>query len=281
MCYRDCDRKSGYPEKSVLGVCYKKCKSKYKDHGASCYKNLFNWYFKSSFVTSQEDFFSNKARCPSSHGYHVGALCYKDCRDIGMRNCGFGACSLSSNACVGELLSMTFEAIEGVYNGGSFLGGMASKTAAGFFARGNAIVSRVPSSSMAGVRNAFLLLKDHLIEDDIRKLMYDAAVSKINSKMDSSKRALLSDDDVAAIAARAVDHYLFELDKAQSWTNGNYGTAAFHATGLAKIQKNCADPKTGNDWVHCLQAGSAFLRNFDPTGITGVAAAFLKPTCKV
>lgn len=46
MCYENC--KSGYYYWG--GVCYENCKAGYANHPLSCFKNIFDFYFKGSYV---------------------------------------------------------------------------------------------------------------------------------------------------------------------------------------------------------------------------------------
>ena len=106
MCYNRC--RSGYSYKALL--CYKRCPSGYKDHGLSCYKSLFRWHSKESYGPKDYTNFHYKAVCRSSY-YKSGALCYRDCRNIGLQNCGIGACSLTRADCGASIATMAFDVI--------------------------------------------------------------------------------------------------------------------------------------------------------------------------
>jgi hypothetical protein len=88
LCYEYCA--PGYYV--VLGVCWAHCGSGYADHGATCFHNLFNWYFKPTYIPGSLPNWDGRVPCPSGM-YRAGALCYRDCGNIGMVNCGIGACS--------------------------------------------------------------------------------------------------------------------------------------------------------------------------------------------
>ena len=88
LCYEYC--RAGYYV--VLGVCWAYCEPGYIDHGATCYKNFFRWYFKPTYMAGSLTNFDSRVPCPSGM-YRSGALCYRDCNNIGMVNCGIGACS--------------------------------------------------------------------------------------------------------------------------------------------------------------------------------------------
>lgn len=51
---------------------------------------------KKSYVVKSLTMFSGV--CPEGR-YKSGALCYKDCKVIGMSNCGIGACARDSKSC--------------------------------------------------------------------------------------------------------------------------------------------------------------------------------------
>lgn len=71
LCYNKC--KSGY--KGVGPVCWQYCPSGYKNHPASCYKNLFKWFFKKSYGRGV-----GKIGTSCAAGYEKkSGLCYKNC----------------------------------------------------------------------------------------------------------------------------------------------------------------------------------------------------------
>lgn len=87
-----------------IGICRAKCKSHYKDVAGVCWKG-----FK-SYVPKSISNFDKDIPCRENE-YKSGALCYRDCRDVGMINCGIGACSISKSGCGSAVAQMSISAI--------------------------------------------------------------------------------------------------------------------------------------------------------------------------
>jgi ribosomal protein L1 len=49
--------------------------------------------------------------------YKKLALCYRDCKNAGMVNCGIGACSRDSDSCVANIISIVVDVIGGIAEG--------------------------------------------------------------------------------------------------------------------------------------------------------------------
>ena len=109
LCYAYCS--PGW--KHILGICYNGCEKGYDDHGLTCYKSFFHWYFKSSYIPESITNFSDRVPCPGDM-YKSLALCYRDCNHIGMANCGIGACSSDSTSCIMEIGNMLMSVGEGI-----------------------------------------------------------------------------------------------------------------------------------------------------------------------
>lgn len=109
LCYQYCS--PGWTH--ILGICYQGCGAGYSDHGLTCYKNFFKWYFKPSYIPAKLTNFSPEVPCPGNM-YRFGAMCYRDCNLIGMENCGQGACVAEGSSCALKIAEMTVSIFEGV-----------------------------------------------------------------------------------------------------------------------------------------------------------------------
>ncbi len=109
LCYEYCA--AGYS--FVAGVCWAQCSAGYKDHGMTCYQSLFDWYFKSSYIPRSITNFSILIPCPKGM-YRSGALCYKNCQNLGMENCGIGACASTLEGCLSSIGTMAFDTISSI-----------------------------------------------------------------------------------------------------------------------------------------------------------------------
>ncbi len=114
LCYEKCPPGWTF----VLGVCWSGCDPGYDNHPASCYKSLFRWYFKSSYISPSITNFSDRVPCDKGMYRPAGsALCYRDCNNIGMANCGIGACSSDTTSCLTSIGSMVVDVVQGLADG--------------------------------------------------------------------------------------------------------------------------------------------------------------------
>jgi hypothetical protein len=141
LCYVRCD--GGF--KGVGPVCWQTCPSDWQDHPASCFKHIFNWYFKKSygrgvgiFPTGCDGGRENQdglcyPKC-SDGFYGVGPVCWKRCSGAAPVDCG-AACGSSSKVCVEKIFNMVQTVLEVVKNVAELVitlgGSAATKTATG------------------------------------------------------------------------------------------------------------------------------------------------------
>jgi hypothetical protein len=141
LCYARCN--GGYD--GVGPVCWQQCPGDWQNHPASCFKHIFQWYFKHSYgrgvgilPTGCDSDRENDAglcypRC--SEGYYgVGPVCWKSCSGSSPVDCG-AACGSSSKVCVEKIFNMVQTVLEVIVNVAELvvtLGGSAiTKTATG------------------------------------------------------------------------------------------------------------------------------------------------------
>jgi hypothetical protein len=72
LCYPRCNS----THYGVGPVCWERCKAGFADHGATCFNNLFNWYFKNTYGRGAG---LPLSACPLGLERN-GALCYPRCR---------------------------------------------------------------------------------------------------------------------------------------------------------------------------------------------------------
>ena len=127
ICIEDCD--DGY--KAVAGVCWEKCGGKHpKDVGAFCANKYgLGWKAKDTYIPKSLTNFDSRVPCSASK-YKVGALCYRDCNNIAMKNCGIGACSFDSSSCGAKIAEMSIDVIEGAVTAALFVTSFGTSSAA-------------------------------------------------------------------------------------------------------------------------------------------------------
>lgn len=100
------DCKSGYKKGTVFSTtCFQVCPSGYANHPLSCYKNLFRWFFKSTYDLPTFPLDDPRAYC--DYGFYKNEkYCYKDCGLKNMINCRTDICAITYSACSEGLKNM-------------------------------------------------------------------------------------------------------------------------------------------------------------------------------
>jgi len=75
LCHHRC--KEGHELHGLVGRCLKTCEDGYSDHGLTCYKNVFNFYFKGGYFNGMGKI---KTWCPSGTENQAG-ICYPHCKE--------------------------------------------------------------------------------------------------------------------------------------------------------------------------------------------------------
>jgi len=94
----------------------------------TCFKHIFSFYFKSSYIPHSITNFSDRVECEDGK-YKAGALCYRDCKKIGLINCGIGACAGSSFECGSGIFTIAIDAIMAVAKAVLFIASFGTSSA--------------------------------------------------------------------------------------------------------------------------------------------------------
>jgi hypothetical protein len=273
LCYQNCS--PGYTH--ILGICYKDCSSGYTNHGLSCFRNLFSWYFKHSYIPRSITNFSDEVPCPGNM-YRAGALCYRDCRLIGMDNCGIGACIAPGADCTTKILSMVGQVFEGVATGVGTVLSFGASTAAKTGAK-TAIKTAVKKISKdalkaaaRGMKNALKGKFKDITLKNARKKVFDAVKGKIKDK--AQEVALMT---VCQKVWESVANKEFSAPSAEDL--GGKVLDTIDIFGVQNMAKSCSNVSDGG--LSCAKSVVEGLAGFDPSGILTIAAAFMHPTCDV
>ncbi len=277
LCYAYC--KPGWTH--ILGICYQDCKSGYTNHGLSCYKNIFRWYFKSSYIPESITNFSDRIPCPGDM-YRGGALCYRNCATIGMFNCGIGACVSEESQCGPAILQMTLGVLDGLATGISTVVSLgataAARTAAktGLKAAVKGLAKGVAKAASSAVKKALTgkfkatilnkakqKIKDYVkdtVKDAIQGKAQEAIVGAVcNGVWDATIKKSLNAPSIEDIG----DKVLNTLD-------------IFDARNMATSCSNITD-----GGLECAKSVVDGLSTFDPSGLLTIASAFMHPSCDV
>jgi hypothetical protein len=276
LCFEYC--KPGWTH--ILGICYEDCGKGFADHGLSCYKHIFDFYFKSSYIPSSLTNFSDKIPCPGDM-YRSAALCYRDCRHIGLSNCGIGACASHTKECIKTVVKMAAKVLKGLYTaavtiasfGTASAGTVAAKVAvkAGIKAMGKAAAKAAAKASMASLKK--------VLSGGFKKTIKNIALNQLKR----SKTVLMGKIKAKAMGVICKNVWDTVIKKTETSKGPSDFTDKLIDTvdvlGVKGVVKSCSDTSDGG--LKCAKGIINSLEAFDPTGLLTIVSAFLEPVCDV
>ena len=266
LCYEYC--RKGYT--FVLGVCWHDCQ-RGTDIGALC----VDWFYvhaKHTYMSTPLTNFSSRVPCPYNR-YRSLALCYKDCKAVGMTNCGIGACSRDSVGCGLTIMNMVFEMINTLISVTSLIltFGASGAATTGLSAAKTALKNagkKALKTSFSGIKNYIKKNGTTYIKNRVKDSLKDAAMNKAIASSIGGICNEMADGLAGKVTARQsfdVDYFIDKVD----------------IIGVGAAVSSCKNPVTENEKIACAQAILSTAGNFDPTGILCLAAAFTQPICDI
>ena len=266
-----CEEKCRPNYRFIAGLCYQNCKSGYKDHGLTCYSKFIKWYFKHSYIPKRLTNFDKRITCPGKM-YHSGALCYRDCRIIGLQNCGIGTCAIDGKTCKDNVINMVVTVLTGGLNMLTKVFTMGGKKP---FANidTSLINTGIDKLGNEHMNNIFKHVKQVLAtgKDYIHKEAYKKAQIAINQSRILRKLNFKAENACKPIfkALEKVNEY------GETQPNG-----IVKSIDILKAIENQTDCK-GKNHINCVKDSMSIFTNFDPTGLLTIAMAFMHPECVV
>lgn len=269
LCYENCS--SGYY--FVIGVCWSNCDSGYRDDGLTCYKSFFHWYFKYSYIPKSITNFSDRIPCPSGM-YRFLALCYRDCNNIGLVNCGIGACAADSTTCASKLVGMVQSVVEGIATLISTVltGGASAAVKAGLKtglkALGKAALNAIKSRMIK------------LLTSVSKKAIINRAKSAIKSKVKDYAKAVATEAFLQTFCQGVWDDNIKKLSVGTPDVTEDSVLSSIDIFNVSGIVQDCKD-NSSDAGLKCATTVVQSLSGLDPTGILTIAGAFMNPVCDV
>jgi len=272
LCYADCG--SGYY--FTAGVCWESCGSGYRDDGLSCYRSLFNWYFKRSYIPSSYTNFDSRAAC-SPGLYKSGALCYRDCSQIGLLNCGIGACAATTASCASTIATMVIDELISLGQAVAFVASFGTDSGAtvGIDAAKSTVSDGFEKLGSGAVTSALDCFKDVIQREGSEafiKQVTDYAADNI-AKFTGQTIAM---GTLITVCQNVGNQMLSKINQS---TGPSINWQNFDPTGISSAVSSCSTVSSTNDQIACAQAVLNSVAIVDPTGIVGMAAAVLQPIC--
>jgi hypothetical protein len=253
-----------------LALCYERCRGRYQYNGAGLCVDGWNSYIPSSITN-----FSDRATCGEGY-YKSGALCYKDCENIGMFNCGIGACTSSKASCGMQIASMAIDTVVGAGQFVAFVLSMGASSAA--------------TPQVNAGRQATRQLTRQVTQTAWAKVK-TSLNSFLKQTIQRAKKAFIDnikDLPLGMSAEWAAENLCTEIyNGVATVVNGKAEPSStdpvevlkkFDIFGVAPIVENCGD---SNKKAECAKAILNTASTFDPTGLLTISAAFVHPTCTI
>jgi hypothetical protein len=272
LCYKQC--KPGY--KFVLGVCWEICPQGYKNLPLRCWKKLFSWYFKHSYIPHILTNFSDKVPCGSGR-YRVGALCYRDCANVGLENCGIGACSSSKESCASSIWEMVESVIQSLIDSVILIASFG--TSASFSTAKNTLKQGIKKIGKEGMKKAMKSALNSL-KGKFKDITFDKAFKYIKQYSKETFASGLSENFVKTFCTQIWnDLGIKGEEKVNSDINLDTVIDTVDVLNISGSVEACKDTSDGG--LNCAKNVLSSLSLFDPTGILSVASAFMQPKCEV
>lgn len=220
--------------------------------------------------------------------YQAGAACYRRCDSFvpgkGMTGCGFDACASTSAQCSQAIGNMIFEIAMAVVSivaivataGAAAPAVVATKTAMAAVARkmGSSAAKRLAQQTAKGLRRQTA----KSFEKNAWRLAVKRGIKKeLKDQVRSTPQTVMENWSQNAIKSYCQAQTLRIYNAANPGSSKTMDPAAWDPTGFANMANKC---KAGPEDMDCKAAIVGAAGNFDPTGLMGVAAAFMHKNCE-
>jgi len=302
MCYKKCE-----PDMTlVAGVCWKNCKKGFTDLGLICFKKPFKIYFKRSYVTKQATNFDTQSKCKSGY-YKNGALCYRDCRNIEMVNCGIGYCALNESECKTGLTVMSLDIVYGILKLLLFVASFGTSSVA----TGAAGAAAAPKPDVTPAAKSVTLMGsafnyiNNSMKSFWKKIIEKYGKAKLQMSLTIKKMKEMSAKEfLESYEKGAIEWFKGYSQKrlgpiitntvcmevAKGFIEGHLSStldsnsvdwSLFDLTGISQSVDKCDNIQTESDKMMCAKSVMNIMKPLDPTGVITLASAFMNPICEV
>ena len=258
-----------------------KCEDGYTTFPLTCTKGLHTYgrSYTPNIITNFT------APCPTGTYRPLAsdAVCYRDCRLKNMVNCGPAMCADSQESCFNGITGMMIDFFSGLGDFVAFIASFGTKAAAqpaisaaksglrNFADQAKNLIKK----SISGLKKFFIKFTDR---SEFKKLFFDTLKDKLKDKakslaIDVFKTSLIQ-KTCSTVAEGLIQNIMLRDE------NREFDPASLDITGIADSVKNCSGIKSDNDSIQCASSILNVVGIFDPTGISGMAAAFMKPICE-
>jgi len=280
-----------------LALCFQNCPKGYSFDGASlCRKDCpgdctcfpltcthFDWRVWKDWTVSRDAFFTHSITNFDSsitcgaNMYKSGALCYRDCKKVGLVNCGIGMCAATGEACASGIGNMVANFLTSLAKGVGFILSFGTDSAAaetvGEVKTG---LSKLASTATKAIEDGAATVKRIASDPAVRKEFVDKLIGIAKNKLKSKIEDTIQTQLIETVCGHLGNAL---LDKAQQ--KSSFDISKLDVLGIGNIKDSCTNIPDSNGGIACAQSILNTVDNVDPTGLAGMAAAFMQPVCDV
>jgi len=275
LCMQNCPAGWSFDGASL---CLQDCPGGYTWMALTCYQWwLPNTISRNPYFTASMTNFDSRIPCPAGM-YKGGALCYRDCGILGLVNCGPGACSATGAACASSLINMGVAVISAIVQSVTLVlsFGTEAAVAPGIDAAKTGL-STLLTSAKDAASQALQVIKNIAVSSTARATFLNTVKSNAISFV---KGQITS--DVVSVICNAIGNSYLDSTNQQAAPAFNASTLIpFNPNATIQACQGISSANGTNAQLGCAQSIISFIAPLDPTGLLGVAAAFMQPTCNV
>jgi hypothetical protein len=266
-CHQKC--KSNYNYDNFK--CWEKCKSGYKFHEFTCTAGFSHLPYIPDNYTPK----TTTLKCPTGESPQAG-LCFRDCKSIGMTNCGPEACAASDKACAFGVIKIATEVLVNGTQFVLFVASFGTSTAA------EPVEAALKTSLMAvlkkilagSAKEALVMMQRIATDAALKKYFIDKAT---NYAVEYATKKV-STTVVNQVCKKVSEQMLADLVKKKS-TGFNWKSLDF--TGISTAVDSCKKTGETNENINCAKSILSVISLVDPTGLVGIVSAFVQPQCPI
>jgi len=284
--------KAGYYQPLLTNQCVSNCPANYYSSGYVCYpgspgSSLVGGRFiqltqlqpinQSVYTLANPPTLAPS--CPT-YRYLNQSYCVKDCTAIpGYVNCGPLACASSSAVCAANIINMVFATLMGIAQSLSLIlsAGTDAGAMEGVDAAKKSVSQAILKAGGTAMAESVKVVRGIAANPSVVKTLINKAASAAASSL---KNVGIS-EGLAAVTdvCQQFGTTFFSAIQTSQNSQPSFSLASYDFTGIYNSVTACGNTTDPNFGIDCAKAITTSLSVIDPTGIAGIASAFLNPLC--
>lgn len=212
--------------------------------------------------------------------YKFAGLCYRDCAQKKLANCGTAACSLTKESCYEGILKITVEFLAGA---AKFVNFMLEATNGTNLAQAqNQLQERISHVSQKFLNNAFLRVRQWIGDSRTKQFLVDLMVNFTTKFISAKFPKFLNNSMIARVCGKVRDEAADQISKVDT-PDLKFKEISINDVTDTILECANVDVFNGNpnDEIACVRKALTTVSGADVTGLSTIAAAFMNPVCDI